>query len=92
MEGEKKRGRSQKRSSDSSESSIPLELRRLDVKQRNQTLFSERTHPHRESSQINLRIVLDCVKNNVVFFNIQRNHFIYYIKDFNLLYNRHHYR
>jgi hypothetical protein len=75
MEGEKKRGRPQKRSSDSSESSIPLELRRLDIKQRNQTLFSERTHPHRESSQINLRIVLDCVKNNV-FFNIQRNHFI----------------
>jgi hypothetical protein len=44
MEGKKKRGRPQKPSCDSSESSIPLALRRLDVGQRNQTLFSERTH------------------------------------------------
>jgi hypothetical protein len=57
MEDEKKRGRLQKRSSDSSESSILLALRRLNVGQRSQTLFSERTHPYRESSQINLRIV-----------------------------------
>jgi hypothetical protein len=67
MEGEKKRGRPQKRSCDFSESSISLALRRLDVGQRNQTLFSERTYPHQESSHnssqnninrpINLRIV-----------------------------------
>ncbi len=67
MEGEKKRGRPQKRSCDSSDSSILLAFRRLDVEQRNETFFSERTHPYRDSSHnssqnyinssINLRIV-----------------------------------
>jgi transposase-like protein len=57
MESEKKRGRPKKRSCDSSNPAIPLAIRRLDVRQRNETLFSERTHLHQESSQNNLIIV-----------------------------------
>jgi hypothetical protein len=56
MESERKRGRPRKRSLDSSQSSIPLAIRRLDSGQRSETLFSERTHPLRESSHNSSRI------------------------------------
>jgi hypothetical protein len=66
----KKRGRPRKRRCDSSDCPIPLAVRRLDVGQRNETLFSERTHPHRDSSHnssqnyINRSINLRIVNNN----------------------------
>ncbi len=76
----KKRGRPRKRRCDSSDCPIPLAVRRLDVGQRNETLFSERTHPHRDSSHnssqnyinrsINLRIVNN---NNINNNNINNN-------------------
>jgi hypothetical protein len=50
MESEKMRRCPRKRSSDSSDSAIPLAIRHLGVEQRNETLFSERTHLTRESS------------------------------------------
>ncbi len=46
----KKRGRPRKRRCDYSYCPTPLAVRRLDVGQRNETLFSERTYPHRDSS------------------------------------------
>jgi hypothetical protein len=65
MESEKKRGRPRKRSCDSSGSAIPLAIRRLDSGQRNETLFSERTHPNQDSSQNSSHNNLRIVNNNL---------------------------
>jgi hypothetical protein len=39
-------------------------IRRLDIGQRNETLFSERTHSHRESSQNSIQLNLRAVNRN----------------------------